>query len=99
MITDSEVTSIRFSSLILKLKGHDLDDFIQNFISYNNVTTKYNEPEHELLKQLSNWTPLEMIKKTFQMSTQHAVTPASSVTEKTYRFHFLRQTLNTENNL
>ena len=35
-------------------KDHDLDEVIRNFISINNVTTKYNEPECELLKPVFN---------------------------------------------
>ena len=54
----------------------------------NNVTTKSNEPEYELLKPVFIWIPLDMIKKTFQLSTQHARTPASSVMKKTYRSTF-----------
>ena len=47
---------------------HDVDDFMQYFISFNEITTKSNDPEHELLKPLFNWMPLDIIKKTFQMS-------------------------------
>ena len=46
-------------------KYYDLDDVNQFFISCNNVTTKSNAPEYELLKQLLNWSPLETIKKIF----------------------------------
>ena len=35
-----------------------------------------------------NWTPLDAIKKTFQLSTQHTRTPASSVMKKTRRSPF-----------
>ena len=55
----------------------------KKFISCNNAITKSN-----LLKPLFNWIPLEMIKKTFQLSTQCARTPASSVMKKTYHSQF-----------
>ena len=58
------------------------------FIICNNVTTKSNEPEHELLKPLCNWTSSDMIKKTFQRSAQHARTPSYSLTKKTYHSPF-----------
>ena len=69
-------------------KDHYLDDVIQNAISCNNVTTKSNETEYEFLKPWFNWIPLEMTKKTSQLPSQHARTPASSVTKKTYRSPF-----------
>ena len=67
---------------------HNLDDIIHNVMCCNNVKMKYNEPEHELLKPVFNWIPLDMTKKTFQLSTQHARTPASLVMKKTYRSPF-----------
>ena len=64
-------------------KDHNIDDVIQSFISCNKVTTKSNHPEHELIQPLFNWKPLDLIKKIFQLSTQHARTPESSVMNKT----------------
>ena len=69
-------------------KDYDLDEFINSFINCKNVTIKYNEPEHELLKPLFNWMPLEIIKKTFQLSTQCTRTFTSYVTKKMYHSPF-----------
>ena len=65
-----------------------LDEVIETFISYNNVTTKTNEPEHELMKPLLNWLPLDVIKNTFQLSTQHACNPESTFMKNNYRSYF-----------
>ena len=62
----------------------DLDGIIEAFISCNNVTTKTNEPEYELMKPLFNCLPLEIIKKTFQLSTQQERTPESTLMKKIY---------------
>ena len=67
---------------------HNHDDVIHIIMCCNNVTTKSKEPDYDLLKPVFNWTPLDMIKKTFQLSTQCARTPASSVMKKTYRSPF-----------
>ena len=42
-----EVIIVNFSSLMWK--KYDLDEVVKTFIDCNNVTTKYNELEHELL--------------------------------------------------
>ena len=62
---------------------------IDSFICSNNVTTKRKEPECSLLQPLFNWIPINLIKKTFQLSTQYSRTPASSLLRKTYRSLFL----------
>ena len=40
------------------------------------------------MKPLLNWIPLDGIKKKFQLSTQHAHTPVSTLMKKTYRSPF-----------
>ena len=57
---------------------------IDSFISCNIFSTKRKEPEYSLLQPLFNWISINLIKKTFQLSTQHARTPASSLLKKTY---------------
>lgn len=66
----------------------DLDDIVHTFVTCNNVTTKPNEPHFERMKPFFNWLPLDAIKKTFQLSTQFARTPASAIMKKTYRSPF-----------
>ena len=61
---------------------------MQSFISFNNATTKYNEPEHELLKPLLNWKLLDMIKKTFQLHAQHSSNPGFSLMNKKHHYPF-----------
>ena len=40
------------------------------------------------MQPLFNWMPLDIIKKTFQLFTQHARTPAYYLMKKTYRSPF-----------
>ena len=61
---------------------------IGSFFSYANVSTKIKEPDHSFLQPLFNWLPINLIKNTFQLSTQHARTPASFLLKKTYRSPF-----------
>ena len=69
-------------------KEGTLDDLIGSFLSCDNFSTKRKEPDHSLLQLLFNWLPINLIKKTFEISTQHALKPASSLLEKTYRSLF-----------
>ena len=66
-------------------KEGTLDDDIGSFLSCNNFNTKRKEPEHNLLKPLFNWLPINLIKNNFELCTQHARTPDSSSLKKTYR--------------
>ena len=66
----------------------NLEDVIETFVVCNNITTKTNEPQYELMRPLFNWLPLNVIKKTFQLSTQYGRTPASAIMKKTYRSPF-----------
>ena len=65
-----------------------LEYAIDSFICCNNIATNRKEPEHSLLQLLFNWIPISLIKKTFQLSTQHTHTPASSLLRMTYRSPF-----------
>ena len=65
-------------------KEDSLDDVVGSLLSCNDVVVKKNEPEHSLLQPLFNWLPINLIKKTFELHTQHARTPASSLLKKTY---------------
>ena len=47
----------------------NLDDVMQTFVECDNITTKTNEPQYELMCPLFNWMPLNVIKKTFQLSS------------------------------
>ena len=67
----------------------NLNEIIETFISYFNVNTKTNETEHELMKPLFNWLPLDVIKNSYQLSTQHIRTHESALMEQTYRSTFL----------
>ena len=40
--------------------------------------------DYSLLQPLFNWLPINLIKKTFESSTQHDLAPASSFLKKTY---------------
>ena len=40
------------------------------------------------MRPLFNWLPLNIIKKTFQLSAQYGRTPASAVMKQTYRSPF-----------
>ena len=66
----------------------DIDDAMQTFVECNNITTKTNEPKYELMRPLFNWLPLDIIKKTFQHSTQYVRTPVSAAMKQTYRSPF-----------
>ena len=61
---------------------------MQTFVEYDNITTKTNEPKYKLMRPLLNWLPLDIIKKTFQLSTQYARTPVSAAMKQTYRSLF-----------
>ena len=83
-----EIGNYRFRSnnhqiFFFDTKTYDLDEFMKTFIDCNNITTKSNDLEHELLQPLFNWKLLENIKKTFQQSTQCARTPEYSIMKKT----------------
>ena len=67
-----------------KFKKDTLYDVIGSLPSFKNFSTKRMEPEHSLLQPLFNWLPINLIKKTFQLSTQHSRTPTSSLLKKTY---------------
>ena len=65
-------------------KEDALDDVIDSFLSYNNVSAKSKEPEHILIQNIFNWLHINLIKNNFQLSTQHDITPTSSMFKKTY---------------
>ena len=61
-----------------------LDDSISSVLSYNKASTKRKETSYSMLQPLFNWTPISLIRKTFDLSTQCTRTPASSFLKKTY---------------
>ena len=65
-------------------KEENLDDEMGSFLSCNNFSTKRKEPECVFLQPLFNWPHINLIKNNFQLSTQHARTPAASLLKKTY---------------
>ena len=91
--TFNEVDDYRFRSNNNQLlffdaesfKYYNLDIFIQSFTICNNLTTKTNETEYDLLQPLFNWIPSCIIKNNFQLSTHNSRTLVSSVTKKTCR--------------
>ena len=50
----------------------------------NNFINKRKENNYSLLQPLFNWLPIILIKKTFDLSTQHTRTPDYSLLKKTY---------------
>ena len=69
-------------------KEETLDDVICSLLSCNKISTKRKEPEYSLLQPIFNWLPITLIKKTFQLSTQHDRTSASSLLKNAYRLPF-----------
>ena len=47
------------------------------------------EPDYESLKPYFNWLPMNIIKKTFKLTTQYARTPASTMLKKNFKSPFL----------
>ena len=70
-----EVSELHFFDST-EFNPQDYDDILDDIISRNvmNVKLVNNEPNYELLQPNFGWAPLDVIKKTFQVTTQHVRT-------------------------
>ena len=70
---------------------NDLDNIVQDCVDYvqvNYATMEKKEPNFKVLRPYFNWMPTNIIKKTFQYSTQYARTPMSTILKKNYKSPF-----------